>query len=134
MRYLPVVLVALVLLFFIDVLWIGGIAMNFYRAEIGGLLAENVTWSAAFAFYIFYALALTVLVLKPALESSSLKKALILGAVFGFAAYMTYDLTNLATTRGWTLSVTIVDLMWGTFLTTLVSGLTYFISKKYLKL
>jgi len=133
MRYLPVVLIALVSLFFIDVLWIGGIAMNFYRAEIGGLLAESVTWPAAFAFYIFYALALTVLVLKPALQASSLKKALILGAVFGFAAYMTYDLTNLATTRGWTLSITIVDLVWGTFLTTLVSGLTYFVSKKYLK-
>ena len=87
----------------------------------------------AFAFYIFYALALTVLVLKPALQASSLKKALYLGAVFGFAAYMTYDLTNLATTRDWTLSVTIVDLLWGTFLTTLVSGFTYFISKKYLK-
>jgi len=133
MKYIPVALVALVLMFLIDVVWIGGIAMNFYRAEIGGLLSDTVNWPAAFAFYIFYIIALVILVLKPALEASSLKKALVLGAVFGFAAYMTYDLTNLATTRDWTLTITLVDLAWGTFLTTLVSGITYTVSKKYFK-
>lgn len=134
MKYLPTFLVALVSMFLIDVVWIGGIAMNFYRSEIAGLLSDNVNWTAAFAFYILYIIALIVLVLKPALEASSLKKALVLGAVFGFAAYMTYDLTNLATTRGWTLAITLVDLAWGTFLTTLVSGLTYSVSKKFFKL
>lgn len=134
MKYLPVFFIALVSMFLMDMVWIGGIAMNFYRSEIVGLLSDTVNWPAAYAFYILYSIALAVLVLVPALEAASLKRALVLGAVFGFAAYMTYDLTNLATTRGWTLSITLVDLAWGTFLTTLVSGLTYSVSKKFFKL
>lgn len=123
-------LISFAVLLLIDFIWIGGVAIGYYRAELGQLLADDIMWGAAILFYVFYTIALLVFVIKPALASGSIKKALMLGALFGFAAYMTYDLTNLATTRGWPLSITIVDLIWGTVLTAGVSVFTYSVGKK----
>ena len=53
-----------------------------------------------------------------------------MGAIFGLVAYGTYDLTNLATIKGWSLKVTIIDLIWGGILTSTVSGLTIWIMSK----
>lgn len=44
-------------------------------------------------------------------------RAVLAGALFGFFAYATYDLSNLATLRGWPLRLTLVDIAWGTALT-----------------
>lgn len=107
--------------------------MNFYRSELGSLLATDVIWPAAILFYIFFVIALTVFVLQPALQAKSLKKALVLGALFGFATYMTYDLTNLATTRDWSVIVAVVDLAWGTVLTSVVAASTYLIATRVYK-
>jgi uncharacterized membrane protein len=63
----------------------------------------------------------------PAIDSGSIGKALLDGALFGFMTYATYDLTNLATLKDWPITVTIVDLIWGTFLSTSISLLTYLI-------
>lgn len=122
--------VTFVTLIVIDMVWIGIIAMPFYRQELGNLLADNINWPAALLFYAFYAIALLVFVIKPALAKASLKHALVYGVMLGFTAYMTYDLTNLATTRDWPLSITIVDLLWGTVLTASVSGVMYAIARK----
>jgi len=43
------------------------------------------------------------------------------GALLGFFAYATYDLTNLATLRGWSPTLAIVDMAWGTFITALAA-------------
>ncbi len=114
----------------LDMVWIGVIAMPFYRQELGNLLADTINWPAALLFYAFYAIALLVFVVKPALVKASLKYALVYGAMLGFTAYMTYDLTNLATTRDWPLSITIVDLLWGTVFTAGVSTFVYSIARK----
>lgn len=122
--------VTFVTLIVIDIVWIGVIAMPFYRQELGNLLADTINWPAALLFYAFYAIALLVFVIKPALTNASLKHALVYGAMLGFTAYMTYDLTNLATTRDWPLSITIVDLLWGTVFTAGVSSAVYLIGRK----
>jgi len=49
------------------------------------------------------------------------------GLVFGFVAYATYDLTNLATVKGWPLVVTVIDLVWGSVLSLVISLTTYLI-------
>lgn len=134
MRYLKLLLTALPLLIILDVLWIGILADAFYQAEIGFLLTDQVFWPAAFLFYVLYVGALIVFVLDPALKARSFKKALTLGALLGFTAYMTYDLTNLATIGGWPLSLSVVDIAWGTVASLIVSGATYSIAQKYLKL
>lgn len=133
MRNLKLFLTALPIILVLDVAWIGGFAMEFYRSALGLLLAENVVWPAAVAFYVFFVIALIVFVIEPALQSKSVKKAFVLGALFGFATYMTYDLTNLATTSGWSLLIAVVDMVWGTVLTAVASVCTYLIATKVYK-
>lgn len=98
----------------LDMLWLGLVARDFYSGQMGDLLAINEL--PAFAFYIMYVFGI-LLFAHPKHLASSWKVALRYGAAFGFFAYATYDLTNLATLRGWTLQLTIVDICWGTFVT-----------------
>ena len=64
------------------------------------------------------------------MEKGSWVHALVFGALFGFVCYATYDLTNLAVAKDWTLLVTVVDLAWGAVLSASVSTITYFIASK----
>jgi uncharacterized membrane protein len=134
MRYLQLFAIILPIGLVLDLIWIVGIAMPFYQAELGSLLATDVIWPAAIAFYVFYIVALMVFVMKPAIVARSFKKAVLLGAFLGFTAYMTYDLTNLATTAGWSVAVAIVDIIWGTVFTAVLSGIAYLIATKWLKM
>lgn len=134
MRYVKLFFTALPIVFVLDIIWIGGFAMEFYRSMLGAFIADSVNWPAAAAFYIFFIITLIIFVLEPALKARSMQKALVLGALFGFATYMTYDLTNLATTRDWPLLITIVDIVWGTILTAVVSVGTYWVATKVYKM
>ncbi len=106
--------------FLIDMLWLGVVAKSFYQSRLGHLLGE-VNWVAAIIFYLVFLVGLVFFAIYPGVLASSWKIALIYGALFGFFTYATYDLTNLATLRAWPLSVTIVDMLWGTVLGALVS-------------
>ncbi len=125
-------LIALPVFFAIDMLWLGVIAKNFYRRQIGHLMRADVNWPPAVIFYLLFVLGLVFFVIYPAVSRESLKTALLAGAFFGFIAYATYDLTNLATLKSWPLLVTVVDLLWGTFLGLSVSGITYLIATNIL--
>lgn len=46
---------------------------------------------------------------------------MLLGGLLGLVAFATYDLTNLATLRRWPLMVSVVDMVWGTFVTSMAS-------------
>jgi uncharacterized membrane protein len=114
----------------IDGVWLGIMVNAFYVRHLGHLMVKTPYIFPVILFYILYALALTVLVVMPALEHSmSLCKVLCMGALFGCAAYATYDLTNQATIQGWPLIVTLVDLLWGTVLTGVVSVSAVYITK-----
>jgi uncharacterized membrane protein len=67
---------------------------------------------------------------EPALKCSSLRSAIMRGAFFGLLTYGAYDLTNHATVVNWPVIVTVVDMTWGSFLTAVVSSVTYLIGKK----
>jgi uncharacterized membrane protein len=105
----------------LDGLWLGLVARGFYRQQLGFLMAETPNWAAAVVFYLVYTVGVTVFVVQPAVDASSLGTALWRGALFGLVAYATYDLTNMATVRGWPTLVTIVDLAWGMVLTAAVA-------------
>ena len=123
--------VALPVFFAIDMLWLGLVAKDFYRAQIGYLMKESgFNWTAAIIFYLVFIAGLVVFVIAPSLEKGSWLQALLLGGLFGFIAYATYDLTNLATLKDWPLLVTMVDLIWGTVLAASVSTLSYIIAVK----
>jgi uncharacterized membrane protein len=79
------------------------IAQEFYRKHLGHRMTARTNWPAAIAFYLLFLLGLTILVIIPGLEAGSLSKAILLGTLYGFFTYVTYDLTNLATLRYWPL-------------------------------
>lgn len=97
----------------LDALWLGLVAPSFYKKHIGFIMAKNINWTAAFLFYLLFVAGIAFFVTY---RESSLQQAALRGAFFGLVCYATYDLTNLATLEGWPITVTVVDLCWGTFL------------------
>jgi len=124
--------IALPIFFVIDMLWLGFIAKNFYRDQIGFLMKPDVNWIAAILFYLLFIVGLVVFVITPSVEKGLWTYALFFGALFGLITYATYDLTNLAVAKDWPLLVTIVDLAWGAVLGALVSTVTFFIADRLL--
>ena len=122
--------IAFSVFFAIDMVWVGLVAKNFYRSQIGFLMKSEINWPAAILFYLLFVAGLVVFVIAPALEKNAWRHALLYGALFGLIAYATYDLTNLATLQGWPILVTVVDLAWGAVLAASVSTATYFIARK----
>lgn len=124
-------LVAFVTFLLVDGIWLTVIAKNFYSKQLGYLMSPNPNLIAAGIFYLIYIFTLVILIISPALQKGSLMTAIWTGALFGFCAYATYDLTNLATIKDWPLLITVVDLIWGTTLTATVSGISYWILSKW---
>lgn len=128
--FLKLYCIALPIFLLVDMTWLGFIAKNFYRNQIGSLLKSDVNWWAAILFYLLFLAGLVFFVIEPAMEKKQWIQALTTGAFFGLVTYATYDLTNLAVAKDWPILVTIVDLMWGTTLGAIVAVLTYFIAQK----
>lgn len=123
--FLKLFAIALPVFLAIDLTWLGFVARPFYRAQLGPLLKEDVSWGAAMTFYVIYVAGIVVLAVMPAVERESLLRALFLGASLGLVAYAAYDLTNLATLKGFPEVMAWVDLAWGAALTAAVSAITY---------
>lgn len=127
--YVKLYLLTLVAFLAIDGVWLGFVARNLYRKYLGFLMTPNTVWPAAILFYLLYIVGILVLAVVPGLNAGSLGKAALLGAVFGLVAYATYDLTNLATIKDWPLTITVIDLIWGTALSTAVATVGYLIGR-----
>lgn len=98
-----------------DFVWLSLAANRLYKPEIGAIMADKVSMGPAVAFYLIYITGLIVFAVSPALKSGSIGTALMYGALFGLVAYATYDLTNMATLKVWSMKVTLADLAWGAF-------------------
>tara|TARA_B100001123_G_C14389732_1_gene662308 strand:- start:24 stop:434 length:411 start_codon:yes stop_codon:yes gene_type:complete len=122
--------IAFILFLIIDFIWLSIAVKHIYKPDLGHLLLDKPIFSAAFIFYLLYIIGLTFLVLRPNLNDFQIFNSLWMGALFGLVAYGTYDLTNLATIKGWSLKVTVIDLIWGGILTGTVSSLTIWIMSK----
>ena len=103
----------------LDVLWLGLIARPLYQQGIGHLMAERPSVPVAVLFYAVYTLGLVVFAVAP--QTAETRWAVVLGsaALFGLVAYATYDLTNLATLKGWPVGLTVIDMAWGSVLSVL---------------
>jgi uncharacterized membrane protein len=111
----------------IDAVWIGVIANKFYKKHMAQLLLDKPKFGPAVLFYLINIAGIVVLALNPALGSDSLLRAIGLGAMLGVVGYATYDLTNASTLKGWPLKVTVVDIVWGTFVTALTTTLAFIV-------
>lgn len=108
-----------------DAIWLGYMTSRFYRPALGDLLADKPRLGVAVVFYLLYVAGLLLLAVIPAVERGSLARAAMVGAITGLMAYGTYDLTNHATLRGWPWQVTLVDMTWGTFLSSVAACAGY---------
>jgi uncharacterized membrane protein len=115
----------------VDFIWLTFIANKFYRSQIGPLLLDKPNIPAAVLFYLIFLVGVVVFVVNPALASGGWKTALGLGALFGFVTYATYDLTNLAVLKNYTVTMAVVDMLWGTILTASVGTLAVLIIQKF---
>ena len=122
--YLIHYVIVLAIFLAIDFVWLSTAGRTIYVSEIGGLLRERPNFLVAFQFYALFSLGLLVFVIEPAAPSGFSTRALLMGGFFGLVAYATYDLTNLATMKGFTSKIALIDMLWGTVLSAGVTGLS----------
>jgi len=127
MQYLAAYLATAAIFLLVDFVWLAYVAKNFYAARLGPLLLDKPNLTVAAVFYAIYVIGVVIFAVAPALQSGSWKTALIYGALFGLFTYGTYDMTNLATLKNWSVTVTVVDIIWGTVLTGASALLGYLI-------
>lgn len=106
-----------VVFFAMDFIWLSTAVNGIYRPRIGSLLLERPNLPVAASFYLLYVVEIVVFAVLPALRDGDWGRAAWSGALLGVVAYGTYDMTNLATLRDWSATVSLVDLAWGTVAT-----------------
>ena len=116
-------LVAALIMGVLDFFWLRTTIGPIYQPAVGAVLAEKPNMAAAIAFYLVYLAGTVIFAIRPALATGDWKTALLKGALFGFFAYATYDLTNLATLKVWSLNISLIDMAWGTILTAVTASI-----------
>lgn len=127
MIYLRNFIITFLVFLVVDLIWLGFVAKKLYSKHLGYIMADKVNWIAAIVFYVIFIIGLLYFVIMP---GESLKSVMLTGAFFGFITYATYDLTNLATLKDWPITITIIDLIWGSVLAATTSSVSYLIISK----
>ena len=123
-------IITLIIFAIIDTAWLGTMGDRIYRPLIGSMLADKFRIGPAIIFYAMYASALTLFAVLPGFEAADWKKALLWGGLFGLFAYATYDLTNLATLKSWSVKLVVIDIIWGVCVSAVSSALACVIALK----
>jgi uncharacterized membrane protein len=129
MKYAIYYVSVLVVCAAVDFIWLSTTTSRLYQPVMGDMLAPQPRLPAAVAFYLLYALGVTIFVGAPALKTGKWSNATVYGALFALFCYMTYDLTNQATLRNWSIVLTLSDIAWGMFLTALSATVALFVTR-----
>ena len=132
-KYAAAYIATLVVFLATDSIWLTTTANTLYKPTLGDILLPTFSPAPALVFYLLYIVGVQVFAVAPAMKDGQWTTALIYGALFGFFSYGVYDLTNMATLRNWTLTITLADMCWGTFLTGVSATLGYVLSNMGLK-
>ena len=114
----------------VDLVWLGFIAKPFYQQGIGHVMASAPRLVPALLFYLIFPQGLVVFAVLPHVDVGSWRDVLRMGVLFGFFAYATYDLTNLARLKAWPISLSIVDMAWGSTVSGAASVSGFFAAKR----
>jgi uncharacterized membrane protein len=129
MKYVAMYGLTALVFFGIDLVWLLTMTSRFYARYVGDLFLESPNFPVAGAFYLVYVVGVMILAALPAYRAGDVRMAILYGAILGLLAYGTYDLTNMATLRGWAWQVAVVDMIWGTVLTATVATASYYIAR-----
>lgn len=113
-----------------DALWLGVIMRQFYQLHLGHILSGSVQWVPAVLFYCMYTVGVFYFAIQPHVMGG-MGKVMFMSALLGAFAYATYDLTNHATVKDWPLIVTVLDICWGAFLSSLMGAVGYYVLTLY---
>jgi uncharacterized membrane protein len=114
----------------LDSIWLTLTVNRLYRPLIGDLMLDGFRPAPAIAFYGLYLVGIVVFAVRPAFASGRWPTALGWGATFGFIAYGTYDLTNQATLKIWSVAITAADMSWGSLLTAVSAAVSYWAASR----
>lgn len=129
MTWIVAAIAAAVVFGVMDAVWLGWAGPNFYRPQLGDMLADSFRMAPAFTFYAAYVCAIVWFAVRPGL-SGGIGAAALNGALLGAICYATYDLTNQATLRHWSMTVTLADIAWGAFATAVAASAATFAAGK----
>ncbi|MDO9414357.1 MAG: DUF2177 family protein [Pseudolabrys sp.] len=113
----------------LDAVWLTVMGKLVYKPTLGDILLPTVNLPPAIVFYLLYPIGILVFGVLPALKAGSVQPAIIYAALFGALAYATYDLTNHATLRNWTLQITVMDIVWGAFASAVAAAVSYYVAR-----
>lgn len=122
MKLLSAYLASALVFLALDMAWLGLVASNLYRTQMGSILAQPFNSIAAASFYVLFVAGVMIFAVQPALDQGGVPRALLLGALFGFFTYMTYNLTGLAVIRDFPAKLALIDIAWGTVLTAIAAA------------
>lgn len=128
--YLIAYVVTAIAFLAIDSVWLSNMANVFYRPVMGDMLAPSFRLAPAIVFYVIFVFGLVFFAVRPGLLANSGAVTLIHGALLGFVAYATYDLTNQATLKNWSWTLTIADLIWGSVLSAVSAYIGYWVTTR----
>ncbi len=129
MKYLAAYLAAAVVFLVMDAGWLTVMGARLYKPELGDLMTDKPALAPAALFYLIYLFGVVYFCVVPAQASGRWSTALINAVVFGLCAYATYDLTNQATLRIWSVRVTVADLAWGMVVTASAASASFFLTR-----
>ncbi|RTM10316.1 MAG: DUF2177 family protein [Hyphomicrobiales bacterium] len=133
MRYAVAYATTLIAFLAIDAVWLTTMSQRLYRRYLGDILVDTFNPVPAVAFYLIYIAGLVIFATAPAFSSGRWTTAALYGALYGFFAYATYDLTNQATIRGWPTIITVADICWGSLLSATAAILGFLLTRYFLR-
>lgn len=125
MIYVVGYIAALIAFLAVDMVWLQIVAKGFFQREVGQLLKEEPLMVPAVLFYTLYIAIMLYLVVVPYLGDAQWGRVILGSALFGIAAYGTFDMTSYALIKGWSGKVAVIDILWGGFVTSLAGAAGY---------
>ena len=110
---------------------LGFVSRGLYQRELGPLLLAKPNFGAAAVFYVLYLIGVGYFCVMPGIADASVMRGAVNGLLFGVIAYATYDLTNLATLKGWSTTIVWVDIAWGAFATAVASAVAVWVGSRF---
>lgn len=129
--YLIAYVVAALAMLGLDAIWLGTMSARLYRPLLGDILLDGFRPAPAIAFYLLYVLGIVIFAVQPAFASGRWTSALLYGGLYGFFCYATYDLTNQATLKSWSTTITFVDIAWGVLLSAGAASIAFLVASRF---
>jgi uncharacterized membrane protein len=115
-RLIAAYLAAAVAFAAVDYVWLTQFGPKLYFPTLDAVALPSARMGPAVVFYLVYIAGIIALAVWPRRDDPLIKTTLT-GALLGAMCYATYDLTNQATLKVWATQITVIDILWGTFVT-----------------